>query len=184
MTIVPPVTEEKSPPLSFTTGADSPVIADSSTVATPSITSPSFGMTSPARTITRSPFFSVEASTHCSFPSFIIRARIDVLVFFNVSTCAFPRPCVIASAKFANQMVIPKIIAMIALYRRGESSCNICGNSVNRIVAKKPISTTNSTGFFTMYMGLNFKHACQQADKTNFLEKICSFCIVVIFFTP
>ncbi len=36
-TRVPPVTAEKSPPDSRITGADSPVIADSSTEATPSI---------------------------------------------------------------------------------------------------------------------------------------------------
>ena len=35
-TVVPPVTEEKSPPASLVTGADSPVIADSSTEAIPS----------------------------------------------------------------------------------------------------------------------------------------------------
>ena len=42
-TLVPPVTAERSPPDSRITGADSPVIADSSTEATPSITSPSPG---------------------------------------------------------------------------------------------------------------------------------------------
>ena len=42
-TRVPPVTAEKSPPDSRITGADSPVIALSSTDATPSITSPSSG---------------------------------------------------------------------------------------------------------------------------------------------
>ncbi len=47
---VPPVTEEKSPPDSRITGADSPVIADSSTEAMPSMTSPSAGMKSPACT--------------------------------------------------------------------------------------------------------------------------------------
>ena len=54
-TRVPPVTAERSPPLSRITGADSPVIADSSTVAMPSTTSPSPGMTSPAATTQRSP---------------------------------------------------------------------------------------------------------------------------------
>ena len=49
-TRVPPVTELKSPPDSRMTGADSPVIADSSTDATPSMTSPSAGMKSPAST--------------------------------------------------------------------------------------------------------------------------------------
>jgi len=44
ITRVPPVTEEKSPPDSRITGADSPVIALSSTDAAPSMTSPSPGM--------------------------------------------------------------------------------------------------------------------------------------------
>ena len=46
-TRVPPVTEVKSPPDSRITGADSPVMALSSTEAAPSMTSPSAGMTSP-----------------------------------------------------------------------------------------------------------------------------------------
>ena len=46
-TRVPPVTPERSPPASRMTGADSPVMADSSTDATPSMISPSPGMTSP-----------------------------------------------------------------------------------------------------------------------------------------
>ena len=45
-TVVPPVTEQKSPPDLCTTGADSPVMADSSTEAMPSMTSPSPGMIS------------------------------------------------------------------------------------------------------------------------------------------
>src|SRR6266511_2058817 len=53
--LVPPVTAERSPPDSRMTGADSPVIADSSTEPTPSITSPSAGMISPAETTTTSP---------------------------------------------------------------------------------------------------------------------------------
>ena len=54
-TLVPPVTALRSPPDSRITGADSPVIADSSTDATPSTTSPSPGMISPASTTHRSP---------------------------------------------------------------------------------------------------------------------------------
>ena len=46
-TLVPPVTAHRSPPDSRITGADSPVIADSSTLAMPSTTSPSPGMISP-----------------------------------------------------------------------------------------------------------------------------------------
>ncbi len=62
-TRVPPVTLERSPPLSRITGADSPVMADSSTEAMPATTSPSLGMVSPASTSTRSPFFSCGLGT-------------------------------------------------------------------------------------------------------------------------
>ena len=54
-TRVPPVTELRSPPASRITGADSPVIADSSTDAIPSMISPSVGITSPVSQTTRSP---------------------------------------------------------------------------------------------------------------------------------
>jgi hypothetical protein len=54
-TRVPPVTALRSPPDSRMTGADSPVIADSSTEAMPSTTVPSPGISSPAMTTTRSP---------------------------------------------------------------------------------------------------------------------------------
>ena len=63
ITRVPPVTAERSPPLSRMTGADSPVIAASLTEATPSITSPSAGMRSPVSTRTMSPFLSWVAGT-------------------------------------------------------------------------------------------------------------------------
>ena len=52
-TRVPPVTAERSPPASRMTGADSPVIADSSTEAMPSTTVPSPGITPPVSTTTR-----------------------------------------------------------------------------------------------------------------------------------
>ena len=54
-TRVPPVTAERSPPDSRMTGADSPVIADSSTDAMPSMISPSPGISSPAGTTHSSP---------------------------------------------------------------------------------------------------------------------------------
>jgi hypothetical protein len=54
-TFVPPVTALRSPPASRMTGADSPVMADSSTLAMPSMTSPSPGMIWPASTTTMSP---------------------------------------------------------------------------------------------------------------------------------
>ncbi len=60
-TRVPPVTAERSPPASRITGADSPVIADSSTEAMPSTTVPSPGIVSPTVTTTTSPRASSEA---------------------------------------------------------------------------------------------------------------------------
>jgi hypothetical protein len=51
-TRVPPVTPERSVPASRTTGADSPVIADSSTVAAPFDHLAVGGITSPALTTT------------------------------------------------------------------------------------------------------------------------------------
>ena len=74
-TVVPPVTEAKSPPDSRSTGADSPVMADSSTLAVPSMTSPSLGMISPALTMTTSPFFSSLEETTVSVPSALSRRR-------------------------------------------------------------------------------------------------------------
>ena len=62
-TCVPPVTAERSPPDSRMTGADSPVMAASLTEATPSITSPSEGMMSPASTSTMSPTFRLVPGT-------------------------------------------------------------------------------------------------------------------------
>ena len=59
-TLVLPVTALRSPPASRITGADSPVIADSSTEAMPSITVPSPGIASPASTTTTSPRTSSE----------------------------------------------------------------------------------------------------------------------------
>ena len=61
VTEVPPITLLKSPPLSLITGADSPVIADSSTVAKPLMTWPSLGICSPVSTRTMSPFFKLLA---------------------------------------------------------------------------------------------------------------------------
>src|SRR6202163_3811680 len=55
ITLVPPVTAERSPPDSRITGALSPVMAASSTEATPSTTSPSPGIMSPATISPTSP---------------------------------------------------------------------------------------------------------------------------------
>ncbi len=115
-TVVPPVTELKSPPASRTTGADSPVMADSSTEAMPSMTSPSPGMTPPAATITTSPFFSSLDGTILSPPSASSRrACVSFFVFFRLAACAFPRPSATDSAKFANSTVTNRMADTILL---------------------------------------------------------------------
>ena len=106
-TRVPPVTAERSPPASRMTGADSPVMADSSTEATPSMISPSDGMNSPAATKTRSPVRSLELGIFSTWPLLPVRrlAIVSERALRNVSACALPRPSAIASAKFANNTV-------------------------------------------------------------------------------
>ena len=70
-TVVPPVTALLSPPASRITGADSPVMALSSTDAAPSSTSPSPGICSPAFTITKSPFFKLTDDTGVIWSFFV-----------------------------------------------------------------------------------------------------------------
>ena len=158
-TFVPPVTELRSPPLSRITGADSPVIADSSTEAIPSTISPSPGMMSPVSQITLSPRRNWVAETDSSRPlSRSLRATVCVLVFRSDSACALPRPSAIASAKLANSTV-------------NQSQSVVCPtNSVSfapvnsplknsHVVMRLPISTTNITGFFATMRGSSLRKA-------------------------
>ena len=101
-TRVPPVTALRSPPDSRMTGADSPVMADSSIDAMPSMTVPSPGMTSPASTTTTSPRCSSAAGR--SLPSRMI-ARVSVRMARRASACARPRPSASDSARLANTTV-------------------------------------------------------------------------------
>ena len=109
ITCVPPVTAERSPPLSRITGADSPVIAASSTEATPSMTSPSRGMRSPASTSTMSPACAARrpaprsSSSPRHRPAAWPRSRSGPCA--GSSACALPRPSATASAKLANSTV-------------------------------------------------------------------------------
>ena len=103
-TRVPPVTALRSPPDSRITGALSPVMTDSSTVAMPSMTSPSPGMISPAAQTTTSPARSLVDDTFsiCPFGSSRL-AIVSVLVLRSDSACALPRASAIASANVGEQ---------------------------------------------------------------------------------
>src|SRR5262249_20120097 len=106
----PPVTADRSPPASRMTGADSPVIADSSTDATPSVISPSEGMTSPGSQTTRSPLASSAAAIRSSLPpGRSRRASVSERIRRSVSAWALPRPSATASAKLANTTVSARL---------------------------------------------------------------------------
>ena len=146
-TVVPPVTAERSPPDSRMTGADSPVIADSSTEATPSMISPSEGMGSPASQTTRSPLASADAGTISSVPSGRRRRAVaSERILRSAEAWAFPLPSAIASAKLAKITVRNNQIVMDQLKRSG---CEIDSISVMTV----PMRTTNITGFFTCVRG-------------------------------
>ncbi len=159
-TRVPPVTALRSPPLSRMTGALSPVMALSSTEATPSTTSPSLGMYSPASMSTMSPLRSSELCT------VVVRARAGTNAPFvggptrrlavisrrwrrSSSACAAPRPSAIASAKLANSTVNQSQSETARMKPAGASPCPSRACTKRAVVSTLPISTTNITGFFT-----------------------------------
>ena len=146
-TVVPPVTAERSPPDSRMTGADSPVMADSSTEATPSMISPSEGMWSPASHTTRSPLASDAAGTSSSVPSGSRRrAIVSERILRRAEACALPRPSAMASAKLAKSTVRISQIVIDQL--------KLPGWAIDSIkVTMEPISTTNITGFLTCTRG-------------------------------
>src|ERR1017187_4841067 len=165
-TLVPPVTALRSPPDSRMTGALSPVMADSSTLAMPSMTSPSPGMVSPASTRMISPERNRAAATISVRPPLSKRrALVSVLVLRRVSACALPRPSAMASAKLAKSTVNhsqseiwkvkPTMSAPVARSR-----------TVRSVVITAPTSTTNMTGFFIMWRGLSFTSASVMARLT------------------
>ncbi len=115
-TRVPPVTALRSPPDSRITGADSPVIADSSTDAIPSITVPSPGISSPAATATMSPLASSDA---CRVDPSCIVATVSWRIARSVSACARPRPSANASAMLANTTVSHSQKEIVNVYHAG-----------------------------------------------------------------
>ena len=136
------------------TGADSPVMADSSTDATPSTTSPSPGMMSPASQTTRSPMRSSVPGTCSSVRRRSSRrATVSVLALRRVSACALPRPSATASARLA-KIVVSHSQAAIAQPNQSLGSL-----SAKTVVSTEPISTTNITGDLTITRGSSLRRA-------------------------
>ena len=105
-TSVPPVTELRSPPDSRMTGADSPVMALSSMLAMPLMTSPSLGITSPALTTTTSPTLRLSELTFLRLPSSLSLLALPLfLPERSALACALPLPSANASAKLAKSTV-------------------------------------------------------------------------------
>ncbi len=149
-TLVPPVTADRSPPDSRMTGADSPVIADSSTDAMPSVISPSEGIRSPASQTTRSPLASAAAATNFSVPSgSSLRASVSERILRSVLAWALPRPSAIASAKLAKMRVKNSQTVMDQSNKPG---CAIDSTKVITV----PTRTTNITGFRICTRGSSF----------------------------
>ena len=163
MTRVPPVTALRSPPLSRMTGADSPVMAASSTVAMPSMTSPSAGITSPASHTTWSPFCRLGAGTFSSRPFFSSRATVSLRALRKLSACALPRPSATASAKFAKSTVNQSHTASCAMKPRPALAVKM-----PTVVSTAPTSVTNMTGFLTMRRGSSFLNDSPMAGPMMF----------------
>ena len=170
MTCVPPVTAERSPPLSRITGADSPVMAASFTEATPSITSPSDGMRSPVCTRTTSPFRSLVAGTsvHAVAETSASRlATVSVRALRRVAAWALPRPSATASAKFANRTV-NQSHRLIWKEKPRPPWPETRSRTNNTVVSVATTSTVNITGFFTMTRGSSFLKASMAAGPRIF----------------
>ena len=175
-TRVPPVTAERSPPASRMTGADSPVIADSSTEATPSTISPSEGMNSPAETITTSPVRSLELGTFSISPFSSNRlATVSERALRSVSACAFPRPSAIASAKLANSTVNHSHSVICKLNLNAAPP-----RSSNAVVMTLPTSTTNMTGLPIILRGLSLRNASRTARLTIFHSQTAFFFVAIL----
>src|SRR5271170_6354542 len=168
-TRVPPVTAERSPPLSRITGADSPVIADSSTEATPSTISPSLGIRSPASTSTRSPGLSSNGDTGSVVAALMSASRLATVserVRRRLAAWALPRPSATASAKLANSTVIH---SQAEIWPEKLAVSNLPAVPQNRsrtnrmVVTRATTSTTNMTGFLARLRGSSLRNESQQA---------------------
>ena len=165
---MPPVTALRSPPDSRMTGADSPVIADSSTVAMPSMTVPSPGISSPAGTTTSRPRASSAAAL--VEPSRSL-ATVSLRIERSVSAWARPRPSAKASAMFAKTTVSHSQRAIRNVYQAGSLPPPSglppkTWISHVTVVMSEPISTTNMTGFRTCTRGSSFLKLSISARRT------------------
>jgi hypothetical protein len=165
-TRVPPVTAERSPPASRMTGADSPVIADSSTEAMPWTISPSDGIISPADTTTTSSTVRSEDEVWTIEPSaWRLLAMVSVRALRSVAAWALPRPSATASARLAKSTVNQsqaatrpaKRFSLVVELPRSRKKMSV--------VRMLPIHTTNMTGLRTMSRGCSLRKLSTTAGR-------------------
>src|SRR3954470_17611471 len=184
-TWVPPVTAERSPPDSRITGADSPVMAASLTDATPSITSPSEGMVSPASTSTMSPTLRLVPGTNLKGRSEPVSslAWLSVRVLRSDSACALPRPSATASAKLANSTVNQSQTMIWKVKPRFSPAVRRSRRKIT-VVSAATISTTNITGFLIIKRGSSLMKDARIAGTTilgsSIAETDARFCRFVV----
>ncbi|SUB72573.1 Uncharacterised protein [Pluralibacter gergoviae] len=168
---VPPVTEAKSPPDSRITGADSPVMALSSTEAPPSITSPSQGIMSPASTSTISSLRSSSLGTRSTAASCCgarsLRAKTVFLTPFRLLAWALLRPSASASATLANSTVNHSHRLMAAVKPALPESWPAAIAAASKVVSTLPSQTINITGLRHCTCGLSFFTASSRAWRTR-----------------
>jgi hypothetical protein len=177
---VPPVTAERSPPLSRITGADSPVMADSSTSATPSMTSPSAGMVSSASTSTISPARSAWLGT-VSYSQVRLGScgRTSSLAGISLpSACRWParvlpRASAMASAKLARKTVSQHQAATWPVKATRDESASRRAQTRRKVVRMAATSITSMTGLAMRTRGSSPRRAahaaCPASDAPNSL---------------
>ena len=169
---VPPVTAERSPPDSRMTGADSPVIADSSTEPTPSMISPSAGMIMPASTTTTSPRCSSGAATSPDGRRGSGEARSSSSAW---RAARRPAPC--RAPRRSPRRSSRRARSARARTRSlpTNQSWSYCPRASSRkkitVVITLPSSTMNITGFLNWSRGSSFGNESRIAASTSSREK-------------
>ena len=174
-TLVPPVTAERSPPDSRMTGADSPVIADSSTDATPSIdlaVSRDHVARSADHDVAARRTLDATVSTLAGIRR-VSRSRLAWVcrrVLRSSSAWALPRPSAIASAKFANSTVNQSHSASCRM-NPSRRAPRASSRTSTTVVNTLPTSTTNMTGFRTMWRGASLTNESRRPADDGRVEE-------------
>ena len=165
-------------------------MADSSTEAMPSMTSPSPGIISPAETRTTSPFFSsLERNDRfrCRPPA--RQAGFGILLgLFQAGSLrlapALRHRLGKVCEQHRDQQNRCETITIICTQAGYPLSPNSPGNNESSSVMKKPISTTNMTGFFIMYTGIQLFKGADDCLPENLRRHQFLICFLLMYDYP